>query len=155
MNKKYELDFANLSDVESWMNLVDIVEDNFPGLDKGEYKKTLIKNINRQTALCVKFENQIVGILLFSINSQCLSCMAVHPCYRKNGIGSALVEKMIELFAANIDIWVSTFRENDKLGVAPRALYQKFGFVADELTIEHGYPNQKFVLHRNKIQNIK
>ena len=46
------------------------------------------------------------------------------------------------------DVWVTTFRENDPMGVAPRALYQKLGFVADELVEEFGYPNQKFVLRR-------
>ena len=45
------------------------------------------------------------------------------------------------------DITVSTFRENDSKGAAPRALYKKFGFAEDELIEEFGYPNQKFVLH--------
>jgi GNAT superfamily N-acetyltransferase len=130
------------------MEMVEVVKDNFPGLVSDEYRKTLEKNIDRRTALCVKFQDQIVGVLLFSINLKCLSCMAVHPEHRGRGIGSALVEKMISLFPKNIDIWVSTFREDDKFGDAPRALYKKCGFVEDELTIEYGYPTQKFVLHK-------
>lgn len=63
--------------------------------------------------------------------------------------GSALVEKMISLFPDDMDIWVSTFREGDPMGNAPRALYKKFGFAQDELTIEFGYPNQKFVMRRS------
>lgn len=150
MDKQYILQFANNEDVEKWMDMVEVVKDDFPGLVIDEYRKTLKKNIDRQTALCVKFRDQIIGILLFSIGSKCLSCMAVHPEYRERGVGSALVEKMISFFPKNIDIWVSTFRENDKLGDAPRALYKKLGFVEDELIIEYGYPNQKFVLHRLK-----
>ena len=42
---------------------------------------------------------------------------------------------------------VSTFRENDDKGIAPRALYRKFGFQEGELTEEFGYPNQVFVLY--------
>ena len=44
------------------------------------------------------------------------------------------------------EISVSTFRENDKKGTAPRALYRKFGFSEDTLIEELGYPCQKFVL---------
>jgi len=36
----------------------------------------------------------------------------------------------------------------DEKGIKPRALYKKFGFSEDELTIEFGYPHQKFILHR-------
>lgn len=148
MENPYVLQLAMPQDVENWMNMVDVVKDNFPGLMVDEYKEMLKRNIDRQTALCVKCDGQIVGVLLFSIHSKCLSFMAVHPSHRKKGIGSALVEKMISLFPKDMDIWVSTFREDDKLGDAPRALYKKFGFVEDELTIEHGYPNQRFVLRR-------
>ena len=45
------------------------------------------------------------------------------------------------------EITVSTFRENDEKGIAPRALYKKFGFQEGEMTEEFGYPNQVFVLH--------
>lgn len=47
----------------------------------------------------------------------------------------------------NKAIAVSTFREEDEKGIAPRALYKKFGLVEDELIEEFGYPNQRFVLH--------
>jgi hypothetical protein len=41
----------------------------------------------------------------------------------------------------------ATFRENDDKGIAPRALYSKFGFQEGELTEEIVYPNQVFVLY--------
>jgi len=149
MEKPYVLQFADVKDIDNWMDMVNIVKDNFPGFITDEYRKTLEKNIDRQTALCVKYHEQIVGVLLFSINSKCLSCMAVHPQHRRHGVGSALVEKMISLFPNGIDIEVSTFREDDILGIAPRALYKKFGFAEDELTIGYNnYPCQKFVLRR-------
>ena len=148
MENSYVLQLAVSEDVGNWMDMVYAVKDNFPGLILDEYKKILEQNIGRQTALCVKYHDQIVGVLLFSIHSKCLSCMAVHPLHRKKGIGSALVEKMISMFPNDMEIWVSTFREDDKWGDAPRALYKKFGFAEDELTIEYGYLNQRFVLRR-------
>jgi len=41
---------------------------------------------------------------------------------------------------------VTTFRDNDKKGIAPRALYKQFGFVEEKLLIENDYPVQRFVL---------
>lgn len=153
LSSEYSLNFAEMQDTDSWMHLVEIVRDNFPGVETEEameeYRGTLIKNIKRQTALCVKYKNEVVGILLFSYNSQCLSCMAVHPEHRKKGLASAMIEKMLCLFPKNADIFVTTFREEDEKGSAPRALYKKFGFIEDELQTEFGYPNQKFVLHGN------
>lgn len=144
----YDLIYAQINDVDSWMRMVDAVKDNFPGLEANSYKETLIKNIKRKTALCVKCNDEIVGVMLFSYHSQCLSCMAVHPSYRRKGIASSMIETMISLFPNNVDIQVTTFRSGDSKGIAPRALYKKYGFIEDELLTEFGYPCQKFVLHR-------
>lgn len=58
---------------------------------------------------------------------------------------------MISLMFTKLDITkeitISTFRENNEKGIAPRALYKKLGFVEDELIEEFDYPNQKFILH--------
>ena len=45
------------------------------------------------------------------------------------------------------EISVSTFRADDEKGPAPRAFYEKYGFVADALVEEMNYPNQKYILH--------
>ena len=68
---------------------------------------------------------------------------------RRRGIASLLLSKALEQLDRTKDISVSTFREEDEKGAAPRALYRKFGFVEDELIEEFGYPNQKFVLECN------
>lgn len=52
---------------------------------------------------------------------------------------------------ANLDrtkeISVSAFRADDEKGSAPRALYEKYGFIEDALVEEMDYPNQKYILH--------
>ena len=152
MSKDYLLDYAKVEDVGAWIKMVYIVRNNFPGLETSEsmdeYRQTLIKNMKRNTALCMKYEGEVVGILLFSYNSKCLSCMAVHPNHRRNGVGAALIEKMISLFPSNIDISVTTFRKDDIKGIAPRHLYMKYGFEEDEIVTEFDYPLQKFILHK-------
>lgn len=148
----YSIQFAQVQDIGSWLEMIEIVKSNFPGLETSDqlesYKQMVIKNINRQTAICAKYDSKIVGVLLFSYNKNCLSCMAVHPSYRRKGIASNMIEKMLSLFPEDVDIWLTTFREDDEKGIAPRPLYKKFGFIADELIEEFNYPQQKFILHR-------
>lgn len=152
LNAKYSLSYAKMQDIDTWIKMIEIVRDNFPGLETAEkmedYRQTVIKNIKRKTDICVKYGNEIVGAMIFSYHSQCLSCMAVHPNHRRKGIASAMIEKMISLFPNDVDISVTTFREGDIKGIAPRPLYKKFGFEEDELVIELEYPEQRFILHR-------
>ena len=75
-----------------------------------------------------------------------ICCLAVSPDQRRKGIASRLLEKALDELDRNRDITVSTFREGDEKGIAPRALYRKYGFREAELTEEFGYPNQVFVL---------
>lgn len=144
----YITNVATISDIEEWMSLVNLVENNFPGLNKEEYRKTLETCIENQEAICTKAQGQIVGILLFSVEHSILAFMAVHPEFRKCGIGAAMIKYMVSLFPTGIDIWVTTYRENDPQGIAARALYSKCGFEPDELIIDMNYPCQKFVLRR-------
>ncbi|MEA4832685.1 MAG: GNAT family N-acetyltransferase [Oscillospiraceae bacterium] len=138
---------AEEKDIPAWLALVNTVAEDFPGLDIDNYTETLKKNIVRKTALCIREDGKLSGILLFSPHHHCLSCMAVHPEYRCRGVASALIREMLNLMP-ECDINVTTFRENDAKGIVPRALYRKFGFEPDELLTEFDYPVQKFVLHR-------
>ena len=150
----FNLHIAQSRDIPAWMALIDLVKENFPGLDMEDYQRTLEKNIAHGTALCAKSQGQVIGLLLYSISSGCLSCMAVHPLYRKMDVGAALVHMMIERFPEDSDITVTTFREGDPMGFAPRALYKKLGFKEAELTLEFGYPTQKFIWrHERRRQN--
>lgn len=146
-----EIQYASKSDVSSWMDLVRLVKSNFPGLETEEslleYQNTLLKNIDCGSAVCAKSQNDVIGVLLFSTKHNMLSCMAVHPNYRRQGIATKMMSEMLTKLDRSKDICVTTFREGDEKGKAPRALYQKFGFVEDELVEEFGYPNQKFILH--------
>jgi ribosomal protein S18 acetylase RimI-like enzyme len=128
--EEYSLCFAQVQDIDSWMKMVEIVRDNFPGLETAEgledYRQTVIKNVERKTALCVKYDNEIVGVMLFSYNSQCLSCMAVHPNHQGKGIGKKLL-KFAEDYARNqgfSSIRLDVYTENP----SAVSLYEKAGY---------------------------
>ena len=137
-------------DIESWMELVQSVSWNFPGLETEvaieDHRQTVLRFMGENRALCVKDAEKVVGVLLLSKKYNMICCLAVAPEYRRNGIASLLLKKAIAELNSSRDITVTTFRDNDEKGIAPRALYKKFGFVEEKLMIENDYPVQRFIL---------
>ena len=137
-------------DIESWMELVQSVSWNFPGLETEvaieDHRQTVLCFMGENRALCVKDAEKVVGVLLLSKKYNMICCLAVAPEYRRNGIASLLLKKAIAELNSSRDITVTTFRDNDEKGIAPRALYKKFGFVEEKLMIENDYPVQRFIL---------
>ena len=146
-----EVVFGDSTCINSWMRLVRKVSWNLPGLETEEYinehEQIVIKFMNKKQALCVKSQGTIISVLLFSLNTNMICCLAIEPEHRREGIASILLRKALNELDARREITVSTFRENDEKGIAARALYRKFGFQEGELTEEFSYPNQLFVLH--------
>lgn len=145
-----EVCFGKPDDIDRWMALVGQVSLVFPGLetqeDLDEHRRTVLRFMEKKQALCAKEGDRIVGVLLFSRSRNMICCLAVSPEHRRNGVASALLETALGELDRRRDITVSTFREGDEKGVAPRALYRKFGFAGAGLMEEYGYPNQVFVL---------
>ncbi len=148
-----EVKYGTVQDIESWMELVQQVRWNFPGLETElaleDHRKTVLRFMGEKRALCVKNNDTVIGVLLFSKKHNMICCLAVAPEYRKNGIASVLLEKALSELDRSKDITVTTFRENDEKGTAPRGLYKKFGFSEGKLKIENDYPVQEFVLRGN------
>ena len=143
--------FGDQSCIDSWMQLVREVSGGFPGLETEEsleeHKQTVLKFMRKKQALCVMNKEIIIGVLLFSRSRNMICCLAVDPAHRKRGLASILLRKALDELDRSKEITVTTFREKDERGTAPRALYQKFGFQEGELAEEFGYPNQIFVLY--------
>lgn len=144
------VEYGTSMDIESWMELVKLVSWNFPGLeaesDIEDHRKTVLRFMGENRALCVKETDKVVGVLLISKKHNMICCLAVAPEYRRKGIASALLEKALSELDRSNDITVTTFRDNDEKGIAPRALYKRFGFAEEKLMVENDYPVQRFVL---------
>ena len=122
-------------DIEKWMDLITEVRWDFPGLETqeklNEHKTTVLKFMDKRQAVCVKEESEIAGVILFSRKHNMICCLAVAPRYRRRGVATMLmVEALANLDRAK-EISVSTFRADDVKGIAPRTLYEKFGFVSE------------------------
>lgn len=139
-----KVELGEVSDIDSWMYLVRKVSWNFPGLETEqnlkEHKNIVLKFINEKRALCVKDKDKIVGVLLYSRKYNMICCLAVDYTYRRKGIASMLLSEAINKLDRSKNIVVSTFREDDIKGIAPRSLYKKFGFKESDLIEELGYP---------------
>ena len=145
-----QVEYGTAQDIESWMELVQSVSWNFPGLETEvameDHRRTVLRFMGENRTLCVKDAEKVVGVLLLSKKHNMICCLAVAPEYRRNGIASALLEKALAELDRSRDITVTTFRANDEKGIAPRALYKQFGFKEEKLMIENDYPVQRFVL---------
>lgn len=137
------IQFACNDDIEHWMDLLELVKDSFPGLDKVEYKRSLKTTIANKEALLAKIDDNIVGAFAFSKNDLELCFLAVHPDYRRKGIAKGLIEKMISLFPVGTELKVITYQENDPQGIAARKFYRSLGFACAEKLTVFDYPCQK------------
>lgn len=138
-------------DIEGWMGLVNEISWNFPGLETqeklDEHKATVLKFMGEREAICVKVGDGIAGVMLFSKGHNMICCLGVSSDYRRHGIASMLMNEALRNLDRTREISVCTFRADDEKGVAPRALYEKYGFIEDALVEAMGYPNQKYILH--------
>ena len=145
-----EAEYGSFEDIESWMELVQKVRWNFPGLESqtaiDDHRNTVQRFMGEQRALCVREHGKVIGVLLLSKKHNMICCLAVAPGFRRRGIAGALMEKALSELDRSRNITVTTFRDSDEKGAAPRALYQKYGFEAGKLLTEYDYPLQEFVL---------
>lgn len=143
--------FGAAEGIDQWMRLVAQVRWNFPGLETEEklqeHRATVLKFMGKRQAICMKTDDEIAGMMLFSRGHNMICCLAFAPENRRRGVASMLMDEALSNLDRTRNITVSTIRAGDEKGIATRALYQHYGFVADALVEEFGYPNQVFILH--------
>jgi len=139
---------ATEADIPLWMDLVRLVIDGFPALYEQEYRGVLKNYIYQRQALILKDSETAAGILLFSPSSGSIDFLGVHPLYRKYGIDRMLLDTTIRKLMPDREyISISTYREGDKADTGHRGTIKALGFTESELSVEFGYPTQKFLLH--------
>lgn len=147
-----EIRFANDSDLDGWMTLVESVRDAFPGLETPEalaaHRNTVSEFIGRSEAICAAENGCIVGTLLFFRREFELCFLAVSPKFRRQHIAERMVFLMLSELDPRQNVTVTTYREGAAEGMAARAFYRRLGFREGMLTEAFGSPVQQFVLKR-------
>ncbi|MGM9550785.1 MAG: GNAT family N-acetyltransferase [Clostridia bacterium] len=140
------------SDIDSWMELVNKVKESFPGLETkealDEHRDTVINFIRRDSAICAKINDKVVGVLLFSRDNNMICFLAVDNEYRRKYIAAKMLSYMLTFLDSKKDVVVTTYCEGVPEGTAARAFYKQMGFVEGRLTEEFGNPVQEYVLVR-------
>lgn len=107
------------------MNLVSKVKDSFPGLETKAaldgHRDTVLDFIRKESAICAKIEDKIVGDLLFSKENNILCFLAVDPAYCRRHIAEQMFRFVLPLMTPGKEIIVMTYREGVSEGVAARA----------------------------------
>ena len=146
------IELATERSIDNWMELVCKVKDGFPGLETKEaleeHRKTVLDFMDKDSAICAKADNKIVGTLLFSKETNMLCFLAVDRAYRRQHIAEKMFSYMLDLMDSKRDITVTTYRADVLEGIPARTFYKKMGFVEGKLTEEFGSPVQEFVLKR-------
>lgn len=148
-----DIQFATMEDIPKWLELVRLVVDGFPCLDETNYIEQLKESIIKKQALILKDDDIAIGIMGITTATGSIDFLGIHPQYKKQGIAQAFLKKAFSLLIENNEITVTTFREGDKADTGHRDSLKRLGFAEAELLIEFGYPTQRFVLHKENLED--
>jgi GNAT superfamily N-acetyltransferase len=145
------VDEGTREDVASWLEIVHEVEPLFGPMP--DFESTLLRNIGRSTALCVRDANGRVlgGALLQAPPRTRITWLAVRASARGMGIRHALIAEVLRrLPPPPCEVLVDTFGADNVEGRPARCLYESFGFVpADHLPDgPEGGSRQRYRLQR-------
>lgn len=144
-NGRIAFSAATRDDFGSWMELLELVQERFPGLDRAEYTHSLHDSMRFREAFCAKVGSKVVGAVTFSKNRQELTFLAVHPQFRRNKIACRLVQCVLAELPPGGMLSVVTYRETDPNGIEARCFYRAMGFKPGELLTCFGYPCQHLI----------
>lgn len=146
------IELGKESDIDSWMELVIKVKENFPGLETREaldkHRETVLNFMRKRSAICAKSQDKIVGTLLFSRDDNMICFLAVDIEHRRQHIANKMVSYMLTFMDPQKNVVVTTYRDGAPEGIAARAFYKQLGFIEGKLTEEFGSPVQEFILER-------
>lgn len=154
-NIQWDIDYASEEDISCWMVLVRLVIDGFPHLHEDEYIQVLKQRIKTKQALILKDNEIAIGAMLFSYKTGSIDFLGTHPLYRKKGIPQAFLDKVMRELLKGMKISITTYREGDKADTGHRKAIMDLGFAEAELLVEFGYPTQRFVLPKEKVNEYK
>lgn len=145
---------ASEEDIPAWIELARLAVDGFPCLDEAQHLQWLRECIRQGQAFILKDRETTAGVMGITKNTGSIDFLGVHPQYRKKGIAQAFLRKAFSLLEEGHELIVTTFREGDRADTGHRADLKRLGFAEAELLVEFGYPTQRFVLQKEKLEGM-
>ncbi len=137
---------AQTADIPAWLDLVNLTVDGYPCLKKTEYLTKLQQYINSQQALVLQIGQTAIGAMTFSVATDSIDFLAIHPQYRNLGLTQLFIAKLSQELQPGHALSLTTYRAGDKADTGWRNEYRRLGFQEAELLVEFGYPTQRFKL---------
>lgn len=145
---------ASEEDIPAWIELARLAVDGFPCLDEAQHLQWLRECIRQGQAFILNDRETTAGVMGITKNTGSIDFLGVHPQYRKKGIAQAFLRKAFSLLEEGHELTVTTFREGDRADTGHRADLKRLGFAEAELLVEFGYPTQRFVLQKEKLEGM-
>lgn len=145
-----EVECAEMSDMDGWMELTRLVIGGYPCLQEEEYRQNLSWAIGERRALVLRDHHRIIGAMVFSDEKGKIDFLAVHPRYKDLGIDRVFVGWIAKNLHPKEGISMTTFRRGDRADTGQRLALQELGFEECGWFWEYGYPTSRFVLPPKK-----
>lgn len=120
--------------------------DSFPDLNKKKYENLLSEQIAKKEAWVYRYEDKIVAALLYSKENSKIEFLAVSPDYRRQGLGTRLVETAAAGLQVGAKLFVTTHSEKETSGEDARLFYKSLGFTPEEELLITDSPYQRLCL---------
>ena len=146
---------ASEEDIPAWMDIVRLAVDGFPCLDETQHLQWLRECVRQGQAFILKDRETADGVMGITKETGSIDFLGVHPQYRKTKIVQAFLRKAFSQLEEGRELTVTTFREGDRADTGHRDGLKRLGFAERELLVEFGYPTQRFVLQKEKLEGGK
>ena len=131
-----KVQIATRADIPSWLELASQVEFLFgPMVDQPDFQNALRKNIDRESAYCIREQDRSAGAPLMGglfLSSRPpeyhIRWLSVAEQWRRRGIGTVLLEHVFDLIKLPAELFVATFGADNLEGQPARQFYKKMGF---------------------------
>ena len=131
-----QVQLATSADIPRWLELAAEVEFLFgPMVDQPNFQAALRKNIDRDSAYCVREQDgspgtALMGGLLFSSKPPRyeIGWLSVAEMWRQKGVATVLLEHVFTLINPRAELFVKTFGADNPDGLPARKFYEKLGF---------------------------
>lgn len=127
-SKNIKADVLTMADFPASLAIYRASKQDFPCLSEKSFCDALARNLRRGSVLGVHCGGELAGIIVFSPPLSRISFLAVHPAFRRRGIGRILTEAALSRLNGSAELFTYA-QANPQTPGAAYCLYRSLGFV--------------------------